>query len=136
MTGSYIHRVGPGITPFSGVDLEVFYAVLDSKRPKVNLRSPRGQRGSHFHIWVQNPLKVLTTKFHPYPINTSQVIPFLKSIINFYGKRLLIPEGVAGEFSLTRSLFSRFVSYVHCRKKFIMPPSIVLRELPIFGLEG
>ena len=35
---------------------------------------------------------VLTTNFHPNHINTSMVIPFLRSIIIFSGKRLLTPE--------------------------------------------
>ena len=72
---------------------------------------------------------VLTTKegpnyLHSYPINTSQVIPFLRSFITFSGKRLLTPEGVTGEFSLTRGLFSRSVSYVHCRHKSLCPRSL------------
>ena len=55
---------------------------------------------SNFHIWVQNPMGVLPTKFHPDPINTSQVTPFLMSIISFSGKRLLTPKGVTGFHSL------------------------------------
>ena len=69
---------------------------LGQKAQKVNLRSPSGQPGSKFRIWVQNPIGVLTTKFHPYPVNTSQVIPFLRSIITFSGEKLLTPEGVTG----------------------------------------
>ena len=70
------------------------------KRPKVNLRSPRGRPGSNFHIWVQNPMGVLSTKFHPYPVNISQVILFLRSSITFPGERLITPEGVAGGVSI------------------------------------
>ena len=62
----------------SGVNIGVYFAFLGSRRPKINLRSPRGQPGSNFHIWVQNVMGVLTTKLHSYPINTSQVIPFLR----------------------------------------------------------
>ena len=89
-----------GNTPLSGVKLRVLYALLGSRRRKVNLRSPRGQPGSNFHIWLQNPMGVLPTKFHPDHINTSQVTPFLKAIISFSGKRLLTPEGVTGFHSL------------------------------------
>ena len=85
--------------------LGVFHAFLGSKRPKVNLMSPTGQPGSNFYIWAQNPMGVLTNKFHPYPINASQVIPFLRSIITFSGKKLLTPERVAGAFSLTGVFF-------------------------------
>ena len=76
------------------------------KRPKVNLRSPRGQPGSIFHIWVQNPMGVLTTMFHPYLVNTTQVNLFLRSSITFPVEKLLTPEGVAGGVSITRGLFS------------------------------
>ena len=92
-------------TPLCGVNPKVCYTIVGSKRPKVNLRSPRGQLGSNLLIWVQNLMGVLTTKFHPYPINTSQVIPSLGSIITFLGKKLLTPEGVAGGVSITRGLF-------------------------------
>ena len=122
--------------PLSGVNPEVFYTILGSKSPKVNLRSPRGQPGSNFLIWVQNPMGILTTKFHSYPVNTSQVIPFLRSIITFSGKRLLTPEGVTGGFSLTRGLFSGSVSYVYCRNKIDMPSHIFSRKLPTSGLRG
>ena len=123
-------------TPLSGVNIGAFHAILGSKRPKVNLRSPRGQPGSNFYIWVQNHMGVLPINFHSYPINTSQVIPFLRSIITFSGKRLLTPEGVAGGFSLTRGLFSGSVSYVHCRYKIDMPSLNISRKLPTSGLRG
>ena len=97
--------VGLGKTLLYGVNLRVLHTSLKSKRPKVHLKSSRGQPGSNFHIWVQNPMEVLTTKFYPYSINTSQFIPLLRSIVTFSGKRLLTPEGVAGGFSLTRGLF-------------------------------
>ena len=89
----------------SGVNIGAFHAILGSKNPMVNLRSPRGQPGSNFHIWVQNPMGVLTTMFYPYPVNTSQVIPFLRSIIFFPGEKLLTPEGVDGGVSISRGLF-------------------------------
>ena len=75
------------------------------KTPKGQLKVIQGSTGSNFYIRVQNPMGVLTIKFHSYPINTSQVIPFLRSIITFPGKRLLTPEGVAGGVSITRGLF-------------------------------
>ena len=133
--------VGLGNTPLSGVNLLVFHTTLGSESPKVNLRSPRGKPGSSFHIGVQNPMGVLINKedpnfLHSYPINTSQVIPFLRSIITFSGKRLLTPEGVTGEFSLPRGLFLGSVSYVHCRHKINMPWIIILRKLPTSGLRG
>ena len=121
-------------TPLSGVNLGVFQASLGSKSQKVNLRSPRGQPGSNFHIWVQNPMGVLTTNFHSYPIKNSQIIPFLRSIITFSGKRLLTPEGVAGGFSRTRGLFSGSVSYAHCCNKVDMPSLNILRKLLTSGL--
>ena len=108
----------------SGVNLGVFHASLGSKRPKVNLRSPRGQPGSNFHIWVQNSMGALTTKFHPYLVNTSQVIPFLRSIITFPGKKVLTPEGITGGVSIVRGLFSGSVSYVLHRKKSICSCSL------------
>ena len=74
--------------------------------PKCQFKVTKGSTGSNFHIWVQNSMVILTTKFHSYPINTSQVIPFLRSVITFSGTRLLTPEGVAGGFSLTGGLFS------------------------------
>ena len=92
-------------TPLFGVKPGVFHAISGSKRPKVNLMSPRCQQGLNFHIWVQNPMEVLTTKSHSYHIKNSQVIPFLRFIITFSGKKLLKPEGVAGEFSLTKVFF-------------------------------
>ena len=58
-------------------------------RTKVNLRSPRVQPGSNFHIWVQNPLGVLTSNFQSYPINSSQVIPFLRSVLIFSRKKAI-----------------------------------------------
>ena len=90
---------------------------------------------------------VLTTKegpnyqgipnyLHSYHFNTSQVIPFLRSIITFSVKRLLTPEGVTEEFSLTRGLFSGSVTYVYCRHKIKMASLIILRKLPTFGLRG
>ena len=75
------------------------------QRPKVNLRSSRGHPGSNFHIQVQDPMGVLTTKFYPYPVNTSQVILFLRSSITFPGERLITPEGVAGGVSISRGSF-------------------------------
>ena len=118
-------------TPLSGLNIGAFHAILGSKSPKVNLRSPRGQPGSNFHIWVQNLMGVLTTMFHPYPVNTSQVIPFLRFIITFPGKKLFTPEGVTGGVSITRGLFLGSVSYVHCRNKIGMPSLNILRKLPI-----
>ena len=88
--------------------------------PKVNLRLPRGQPRSNFHILVQNLMGVLTTKFHSYPINNSQVISFPTSIITFSGKGLLTLKGVAGRFSLTRGLFWR--SYRWCFSECKWPP--------------
>ena len=120
-------------TPLSGLNIGAFHAILGSKSPNVNLRSPSGRPGSNFHIWVQNLMGVLTTKFHPYPVNTSQVIPFLRSIVTFPGKKLLTPEGVTGGVSITRGLFSGSVSYVHCRNKIGMPSLKILRKLPISG---
>ena len=106
-----------GNTPFSGVNPEVFYTYLI-------LNAHRGQLGSNFHIWVQNPMGVLTTKFHSYPINISQVIPFLKSIITFSGKRLLTPDGVTGGFSLARGLFLVSVVVSDAAIKSIFPRSL------------
>ena len=129
--------VGLGNTVFpgvSGVNIGAFHAILGSKSPMVNLRSPRVQPGSNFHIWVQNPMGVLTTNFHPYPVNTSQVISFLRSIITFPGKKLLTPEGVTGGVSITRGLFSGSVSYV--RNKIDMPSLIISRKLPTSGQRG
>ena len=83
------------------------------KSPKVNLRSPRGQPGSNFHIWVQNLMGVLTIKFQSYPISTLQVISFLRSISTFSGKKVLTPEG----FHSLGVFFSGSVSYVYCRNK-------------------
>ena len=123
-------------TPLSVVNHEVFYTIFGSKSPKVNLRSPGRQPGSSFNIWVQNPVGALTTKFHRYPVNTSQVIPFLRSIITFPGKRLLTPEGVTGGVSIERDFFSWSVSYVHCRNKINMPSIIIPRKLPTSGLRG
>ena len=123
----------PGV---SGVNFGAFHAILWSKSPKLNLRSPRGQPGSNFHIWVRNPMGVLSTKFHPYPVDTSQVIPFLRSIITFPGEKLLTPEGVTGGVSITRGLLSGSVSYVHCRNKIGMPSLNILCKLPISGLRG
>ena len=109
--------VGLGNTPLSGVNLGFYHAVLGSKRSKVNLRSPRSQPGSNFHFWAQNFMGVLSTKFYPYPIITSHFGSFLRSIIIFSAKGLLTPEAVAGGFSLTRVLFSGFVSFVDCHAK-------------------
>ena len=123
----------PGV---SGVNIGAFHTILRSKSPKVVLRSPRGQPGSNFHIWVRNPMGVLTIMFHPYTVNTSQVIPFLNFVITFPGEKLLKPEGVTGGVSITRSLFSGSVSYVHCRNKIGMPSLNILRKLPISRLRG
>ena len=101
--------------------------------------SPTGQPGSNFYIWAQNPMGVLTTKFHPYPINASQVIPFLRSIITFSGKKLLTPERVAGAFSLTGVFFRgsfcmsipAIKSLCHCSSfRVNCLPSISLRRFP------
>ena len=106
VTHSHFHGLGWGIRHFpvliSGFSMQIWGQ--DAQR------SSRGQPGSNFYIWVQNPMGLLNINFYPYPIKTSLVIPFLRSIITFSGKRLLTPEGVAGGFSLTGCLFSRFVS--------------------------
>ena len=99
-------------------------------------RSPRVNRGQTSIFRFRIPWGVLTTKFYSYPMNTSQVIPFLRSIIAFSGKRLLTPEGVAGGFSLTRRLFSGFVSYVDCCNKIIMPPFSILMYIAYFRSKG
>ena len=111
-------------TPLSGLNIGAFPAILGSKSPNVNLRSPSGRPGSNFHIWVQNLMGVLTTKFHPYPVNTSQVIPFLRSIVTFPGKKLLTPEGVTGGVSITRGLFSGSYLMSIAAKKLVCPGSI------------
>ena len=60
---------------------------------------------STFKIWVHNLKRVLNIKFQPYPINNSQVIFFLRSIITCPEKRLLTAEGIVGGVSFTRGLF-------------------------------
>ena len=48
---------------------------------------------------------MLHTKFHPYLVYSSQLIPFLRTIITFPGKRLLISKGAAGWVLLKRFFF-------------------------------
>ena len=70
------------------------------KKPKGQLKVTQGSTGVKLPYLGSESHGVLTTKFNSYPINTSQVIPFLRSIITFSGKRLLTPEGVTGGLGL------------------------------------
>ena len=112
VTGSYLKELDWEKRHFpeliSGLSMQFS---LGSKRPTVNLRSSRCQPGSNFQICVQNLMWVLITKPDSYPIYTSQLIPFPRSIIIFSGKRLLTPEGVARGFSLARVFFEVCISY-------------------------
>ena len=135
VTDSHSQELGQGNTPLSGVDSRVFHEFLVLITQKTFKGHSEVTRG-HFHFQFQNPVGVPPTKFHPYPVNTSQVIAFMMSIFTFRGKRLLTPEGVAEWVSLTGGVFSRMSCSVWFLRKIDMPPLIMLRKMPISGLRG
>ena len=105
MTHSHFQGLGWEIRHFPVLILG-FPCKFGVNTPKGQLKVTRGSTGVKFLYLGSKSHGVLTTKFHSYPISTSQVIPFLRSIITFPGKRLLTSEGVAGGVSITWGLFS------------------------------
>ena len=79
------------------------------KHQKLNLGSPRGHAWSNFHFWVQNTMGILTTKFHLYPIISSQVIHPISKVQNLFFWIKVIDTG---------------------------PLFIISRKVPISGLRG
>ena len=135
MTSSRFQGLGWGIRHFP-VLISGFPCNFAVKKPKGQLKVIQGSTGVKLPYLGSESHGGLNYKFHSYPISTSQVISFLRSIITFSGKKLLTLEGVTGGLSLALGLFSGSVSYIHCRNKKLMPPFIISRKWPISGLMG
>ena len=104
VTKSHFRELGWGIRHFP-VLIVVFLCIFGVITPKCQLKIIGGslgvihlQSGSESHV-------VFTNRFHSIAIITSKIIPFLRSIFTFPGKKVL-PAGVT-ELNLLTGFFFR-----------------------------